>query len=115
MTLELLTRRKIDLQRATTGSGPTGEIVRAWQTIMANIPASILTFRARSWKGIDRRELDITHVIITPHNTQAVFGDRLFDGSLYYRVQFTINLGDRDQAYAIYTDLLEPRDANTQS
>ncbi len=115
MTLALLTRRRISLQRAMTTAGATGEIVRTWQTVLTDIPASVMTFRPRSWKGIERRSIDITYVIMTPQNTGAQFGDRIFDGELYYRVRFTINLGDRDQAWAIYADLLEPQDSITQS
>lgn len=115
MTLELLTRRKISLQRAATTPGPSGEIVRIWQTLLTAVPASILTFHAHKWKAIARRSMDITHVIITPQNTAAEFGDRIFDGVLYYRVEFVINLGDRDQAWAIYADLLEPQESLTQS
>ena len=36
-------------------------------------------------------------------------------GVFYYRVRFVINLGDRDQAWAIYADLLEPQESLTQS
>ncbi len=115
MTLELLTRRKLSLQRATTTPGPSGEMIRSWQTLLTAIPASILSFHAHPWKAIGRRSLDITHVIITPQNIAAAFGDRLFDGTLYYRVQYAINLGDRDQAWAIYADLLDPQDLLTES
>ncbi len=115
MTLELLTRRTISLQRATTAPGPSGEIIRSWQTVLDAIPASILTFHAHPWKHLARRSLDVTHVIITPQNTGAEFGDRLCDGALYYRVEYVINLGDRDQAWAIYADQLDPQDAITES
>ena len=115
MTLQLLTRRKISLQRAITAPGPSGEILRSWQTLLTAIPASILSFHAGRWKVIARRSLDITHVIITPQNINAAFGDRLFDGVLYYRVRYVINLGDRGQAWAIYADLLEPQDSMTES
>ncbi len=115
MTLQLLTRRRISLQRAVTTAGPSGEILRVWQTLLTEIPASILTFHARRWKAIDRRGLSITNVIITPQNTGAEFGDRIFDGTEYYRVEFVINLGDRDQAWAIYAEALDPQDSITQS
>ena len=115
MTLTLLTRRKLSLQRATTTPGPSGEMIRSWQTLLTGIPASILCFHAHRWKAIARRSLDTTHVIITPRNITAAFGDRLFDGTFYYRVQYAINLGDRDQAWAIYADLLDPQDVLTES
>jgi hypothetical protein len=115
MTLQLLTRRLVSLQRAVTTAGASGEILRVWRTLLTEIPASILTFHARRWKAIERREMDLTHVILTPQNTGAEFGDRLFDGTVYYRVEFVINLGDRDQAWAIYADRLDPQDSITQS
>ncbi|MGC8624472.1 MAG: hypothetical protein ACP5I8_04965 [Phycisphaerae bacterium] len=115
MTLQLLTRRKLCLQRATTAPGPSGEIIRVWQTLLSAIPASILTLHAHEWKTIARRGMDITHVIITPQNTGAEFGDRLFDGVLYYGVEFVSNLGDRDQAWAIYAGLLDPQDSRIES
>ena len=115
MTLQLLTRRTLTLQRAVTTPGPSGEILRSWQTLLTAVPASILTFHAHPWKVTARRTMDITHVIITPHNTGAQFGDRLFDGVLYYRVLYVINLGDRDQAWAVYTNQLDPQDALTES
>ena len=115
MTLQLLTRRTLTLQRAITTPGPSGEILRSWQTLLTAISASILTFHAHPSKIIGHRTMDITHVIITPQNTGAQFGDRLFDGVLFYRVLYVINLGDRDQAWAIYTDQLDPQDAITES
>ena len=115
MTLQLLTRRTLTLQRAVTTPGPSGEILRSWQTVLTAFSASILTFHAHLWKVAARRTMDITHVIITPQNTEAQVGDRLFDGILFYRVLYVINLGDRDQAWAIYTDQLDPQDALTES
>lgn len=110
MSLPLLCRRQISLQRAIAGAGPNGEVIRQWQTIAMNVPAAILTYRARRLDELDRRGLAVTHVLLLSKPIGAQFGDRVFDGNAYYHVQFMSNLGDRDQSWAIYAVMLAPQD-----
>ncbi len=117
MSLRLLCRRQISLQRATVSTGPNGEALRQWRILAANIPATILALRVQGGQGAlampappDRRSMSATHVIMVGAALGADFGDRIFDGTDYYQVRFTINLGDRDQGWAIYTQRLAPQD-----
>ncbi|HMD54903.1 MAG TPA: head-tail adaptor protein [Phycisphaerae bacterium] len=110
MTLELLCRRTISLQRALVTPGSAGDVTRQWQTIAANIPAAILPIRGRDDLRLNRRGLSITHAVMLAQNIGAQLGDRIFDSTSYYQVQYIDNLGDRDQTWVIYTRLLLPQD-----
>ena len=114
MTLQLLCRRTISLQRALVTPGSAGDVTRQWQTIAENIPAAILSIRGRDDLRLNRRGLSITHAVMLAQNVGAQLGDRIFDSTSYYQVQYIDNLGDRDQAWVIYTKLLVPQDASSQ-
>ncbi len=109
MTLSLLCNRQITLERAAQTPGPNGEVLRQWQTLATNIPATLLTFRDRTDDTLNRRGIAITHVIMTPQNSGVLLGDRLFDGNACYLVRFVSNLGDRNRGWAIYCQLIEPQ------
>ncbi len=64
MTLALLCKHQLTLQRAVQTAGPNGEVLRNWQTLAAAIPAAVLTFRARADNALVRRGIGITHVIL---------------------------------------------------
>ncbi len=110
MTLALLCTHQVTLLRAVQSPGPNGEVVRQWQTQVAQIPAAVLAFRARPENTFLRRGMAVTHVVLTPQNIGALLGDRLFDGNLYYLVHFVANLGDRGRSWAVYCQLHEPQD-----
>ncbi len=110
MTLALLCKHQLTLQRAVQTAGPNGEVLRNWQTLAAAIPAAVLTFRARADNALVRRGIGITHVILTSMEINAAFGDRLTDGLLNYLVNFSVDLGDRAKNWAIYCQLQVPQD-----
>ncbi len=110
MTLTLLCRRQITLQRATVVAGTDGSQIRTWQNVMAGMPASILKIRMMRRAEHFRQSASVDTVVMTPIDTGAQLDDRIFDGLWYYRVRWVMNLGDRDQAWAIYTQWLDPQD-----
>ena len=110
MTLALLCKHQLTLQRAVQTAGPNGEVLRNWQTLAAAIPAAVLTFRARPDIALARRGISITHVILTPMNINTAFGDRLTDGVRNYLVNFSVDLGDRAKNWAIYCTFQVPQD-----
>jgi hypothetical protein len=109
MTLRLLCRRNITLQRATVSAGADGSQMQVWSDVLSGVPASIFKVRARGKPELFRESTAIDTVIMTPTNTGARLDDRIFDGQWYYRVQWVMNLGDRDQAWGIYAQWLDPQ------
>jgi hypothetical protein len=109
MSLFSLCTGQISVQRATVATDATGGVVRQWQTVAANIPATILTLRASANTNMDRRGILTTHLIILPENPAARVGDRVSDGTDWYLVRFTADLGDRGRAWAIFAQLIDPQ------
>jgi hypothetical protein len=109
MTLKLLCRRTITLQRAVVSAGPDGSQVQVWSNLASSVPASIFKLRARRQPEAFRASVAVDTVIMTPVDTGARLDDRIFDGHGYYRVQWVMNLGDRDQAWGIYAAWLDPQ------
>ena len=108
MSLFLLCPGQITVERAAVSTDATGGIVRQWQTVAANIPATILTLRASANAGMNRRGIVTTHLIISPANPTARIGDRVSDGTYWYLVRFTTDLGNRGRAWAIFAQLIDP-------
>ena len=109
MSLPLLCTGQITLQRAVVSTDAAGGIVREWQAIATNMAATILTLRGSARTNMDRRGIVTTHVIILPENPAARIGDRVSDGTDWYVVRFTADLGDRGRAWAIYAQLIDPQ------
>ncbi len=109
MTLRLLCRRSITLQRATVSAGADGSQVQVWNDLMTGVPASIFKVRGRRRPEAFQESTSVDTVIMTPMDIGAKLDDRIFDGVWYYRVQWVMNLGDRDQAWGIYALWLDPQ------
>ncbi|NNM89161.1 MAG: head-tail adaptor protein [Phycisphaerae bacterium] len=109
MSLLLLCAGQISVQRAAVSTDAAGGVVRRWQAIATNIPATILTLRASANTALDRRGIVTTHLIISPDNPGARIGDRVSDGTCWYLVKFTADLGDRGRAWAIFAQLIDPQ------
>ena len=115
MTLQLLCRRTISLQRGLSSPpAAPATVTRQWQTIAENIPAAILPIRGRDDLRLNLCGLSITHAVMLAQYVGAQLGDRIFDSTSYYQVQYIDNLGDRDQAWVVYAKLLQPKDASPQ-
>lgn len=108
MTLSLLCRHTVSIQRAAVTVDAMGGVVRDWQTLFANITATILTARGHTIAEFGRRGMVISHVVLTPGIVQSAVGDRLYDGTFYYHVRFTNDLGDRGAVTAIYVEQILP-------
>ncbi len=108
MTLSLLCRHTVSIQRAAVTQDPMGGVVRAWQPLLTNIAATILTARGHAIAEFGRRGMAISHVVLTPGTPQSAVGDRLYDGTFYYHVRFINDLGDRGAVTAIYVEQILP-------
>jgi hypothetical protein len=109
MTLRLMCRRTVTLQRAAVSAGADGSQVQVWNDLAAGVPASIFKIRRGRRPEAFRESAAVDTVIMTPVDTGARLDDRVFDGVWYYRVQWVMNLGDRDQAWGIYALWLDPQ------
>ncbi len=109
MTLRLLCRRTVSLQRATVLAGADGSQQQVWTDVLSGVPACVFKVRARRQPEAFRASVEVDTVIMTPVDTGARLDDRIFDGQWYYRVQWVMNLGDRDTAWGIYAAWIDPQ------
>ena len=107
MSLFLLCRRQISLQRSTPAADGMGGVARVWSTLFADVPATLLTLHGQNLVRLPRRQTAVSHVVLTPQSLAAELGDRIFDGVYYYQVRHTENLGDRDSGWAVFVERLE--------
>jgi hypothetical protein len=109
MSLFLLCTGRITVERAAAQTDASGGVVRQWQAIGESLPATILALRSSAKAGMDRRGILTTHLIIVPANPAARIGDRVSDGTNWYLVRFSADLGDRGRAWAIFAQLIDPQ------
>lgn len=109
MSLLLLCHHQLTIERAAVSTDATGGVLREWQPLATNVPATILTLRASTPAGVDRRGILTSHLIISPYNAAVRVGDRVHDGTNFYLVRFLGDLGDRGEAWAIFAEMMDPQ------
>ena len=93
MSISTLLDRKLSLQRPAISRDASGGAVRAYSSLLTNLPCAIAPATAKIAADYARRDMIVDHHIYTTSDLDALIpggvklGDRLADGAVFYLVK----------------------------